>query len=652
VSGPVQAQLRQQGNLLCEDLGDQTLKNIPEPVRIFRVRFDGTAKASRTPPVQSRSSKPRPVLVSLTPWVLVALLAVATVFQLGRSKPMRRGPSPAVARWAIGLPAGSRLGLPGPGGRFDYSRLVAVSADGSRIAYTVQDRLRQSELYLREIDSVEARPIPGTANARAPFFSPDGRWLGFHANGTIQKVALSGGAPQKICKVHRVVSFDASWSPDGTTVVYATDDGLWRVSAAGGTAQQLTKPDPERGEVGHHSPRFTADGKRVLFTVSVTPEIHLALLSLDTGTWKIVLEDASAGVMIADDRLLFARTGELLAAAYDHETGEITGSAVSVLQDVHTSPGLGGAVLTHFDVSDTGTLAYVPAVAAEVSDKLVWVDHEGNESVIIAGPGTWVHPRLSPDGQRISLDIHSPDGMRDIYIYEIPRGQLRQLTNTGITWESEWRPDGKRLAIMSGAPAGSWSLFWTHTDFSGAPELLFRSSHSLPTDWLPDGQSLLFYDLVEEGIWRLSPDGDGKPKLVLRTQARERFPRLSPDGKWIAYVADESGRREVFVQSFPALGPKHKISIDGGGEPLWSPDGSQLFFRERGQMLVVDIDYTPAFSTDRPHLLFTSNHDAAATGHQHYDVSLDGRKFLMIKHGEPVGPSQVNVVLNRFAKLP
>ncbi|GAF91157.1 unnamed protein product, partial [marine sediment metagenome] len=278
------------------------------------------------------------------------------------------------------------------------------------------------------------------------------------------------------------------------------------------------------------------------------------------------------------------------------ESGRVVGSAASVLQGVHTSPGLGGVVLTHFDVSDTGTLAYVPGATTERSDELLWVDHAGTESVITRGAGTWVHPRLSPDGQRISLDIHLPNGMRDVYIYEIPRGQIRQLTRTGFTWESEWRPDGKRIATMSGAPAGQWSLFLVHTDFSGTPELLVRSSHAVPVSWFPDGRTLLFYDLVEGGIWKVSPASDEEPELVIRTEARERFPSLSPDGKWIAYVADESGRREVFVQSFPALGPKHRISIDGGGEPLWSPDGRRLFFRERGQMLVVDVDTEPAFS--------------------------------------------------------
>lgn len=264
------------------------------------------------------------------------------------------------------------------------------------------------------------------------------------------------------------------------------------------------------------------------------------------------------------------------------------------MQGVHTSPGLGGLVLTHFDLSDTGTLIYVPGAAVETTDQLLWVDRGGNETVITSGPGTWVHPRLSPDGQRVSLDIYSPDGMRDVYVFEIARSQMRQLTEGGITFESAWRPDGKRLAIMSDASAGQWSLFWVRTDFSGPPELLFRTHHALPSDWLPAGQALLFTEVgvggvVGGGVWKLAVDGDRQPEVVLNSTAQERHPRLSTDGGWIAYTAEESGRREVFVQSFPDLGPKYQISISGGGEPVWSKDGRELFFRNRDRMLAVGI---------------------------------------------------------------
>jgi Tol biopolymer transport system component len=241
--------------------------------------------------------------------------------------------------------------------------------------------------------------------------------------------------------------------------------------------------------------------------------------------------------------------------------------------------------------------------------------------------------------------------MRDVYIYELERAQLNRLTREGITWESAWRPDGDRIAIMSGHPAGQWSLFWAPTDFSEQPELLHLAGQAIPASWSPDGRSLLFYDHSEAGIFVLSPDGDRTRRQVAASGSNARFPALSADGNWMAYVADESGRREVFVQSFPDLGPRYKVSIDGGGEPVWSRDGRQLFFREGDQMFALDIVYRPSFRAGAPRALFNGRYDDAPIGHQHYDISADGERFLMVKHGEPAGPSEVRVVLNWSEEL-
>jgi serine/threonine-protein kinase len=592
------------------------------------------------------------MLRSVLPWGLVVVLAVwlATVLLGGTDRP---GVATAgVSKWVVPLPAGSRVALPSPGGGFDYSRTVAVSRDGSQIAFTVSDADDRTALYVKG-GSRAPRRIPETDNARGPFFSPDGDWVGFYDNddNAVHKVALAGGSPQKLCTLDKTLSFDASWAPDGATIVFATDDGLWRVSADGGAIEPLTEPAVERGEVGHHFPRFTADGRGVLFTVSATPETHVALLDLGTGTWDTVIPNVASAVPVGPDRVVVARSGELLAAPYDPVGHRVVGSMVPVLQGLQTTPGLAGVVLTQFDVSDTGVLAYAPAPAAERPDRLLWVDMQGDEELIAEGPGTWVHPRLSPDGTRISLDIHSSDGMRDLYIYELERKQLRQLTRTGMTWESEWRPDGRRIALLSGAPAGQWSLFWIPTDFSAPAELLHRSSHAIPGSWLPDGRTLLFSEWVEGGIWRIEPEGDRVPGLVLQTEAREGWPRLSPDGAWITFVETESGRREVFVQSFPEAGARHQVSVDGGREPVWSRDGRRLFFRNDDGMYAVDVRCDTGIRFDAPRLLFRGEYDTADVGHQHYDVARDSDRFLMIRHGEPEGPFEVHVVLNWLEEL-
>ncbi len=582
-------------------------------------------------------------------WAVVALLGIALTYsQWGldsRTLPRR------VSRWSIALPQKSRVDTMGYGGKYEYSKLLAVSPDGLHVAFTVRDEWGYVDLRVRDVDKYSSRPLPGTTNARAPFFSPDGHWVGFLADRIIKRVALGGGSPQDVCEVDSA-SFDASWAADGETIVYATDEGLWRVAASGGVADRLTAPQVDDGEVGHHLPRITPDGRHVLFSVSTTPVEDLALLSLDTLKWKTVVRDASQGQLFPPDRLVFARTGELMGVRFDVETGEMLGTPVSLLESVHTTPGLGGVVVTHFDVSDTGTLAYLPQSNEAVVDQLLWVGQDGEETVITSGPGTWVHPRLSPDGHRVSFDVHSLEGMRDIHLYDLERCQRRQFTRGGSSWESVWRPDGDYISYMSGHPSAGWSIWWARTDYStDSAEVLHPSSHAIPMSWTPDGQSLLYYELAEGGIWTLSPNGDSEAKLLLKGLSNERFPTLSWDGKWIAYVADESDRREVFVQSFPGLGPKHRISNNGGGEPVWSRDGSRLFFREGNQMLSAQVEYEPSFRASTPVVLFSGEYDAAPLGHQHYDISLDGKKFLMIKHGQPSGPSELRVVQNWFEEL-
>ena len=581
---------------------------------------------------------------SWVPWAIVALLSISLVYAL-TLRGSSTDTSPAIFRWSIALPATTRVDLPGPGGKFSYSNTVAVSRDGSQVAFSVIDAENQVQLYLKS-HAADPQPIPGTTNARAPFFSPDGQWLGFYAGRQLWKTALRGGSPQEICDVGgRAISFDAAWSPDGKTILF-TDDGLWSVSVSDGVSERLTSPDPERGEQGHHAPRFTSDGQAVLFTVSGSGTTHLALMPLDGSTWEIVVRDAALGVPVGPDRIVFARSGELYAAPFDLRGLMVTGPPVPVLQGVHTAPGLGGVVMTWFDVSEAGTLVYVPVDVPRPDEQLVWVDYDGNETLIVEGPGTWVHPRLSPDGTRISLDIHAADGMRDVSLYDLERRQFQQLTHTGLTWESEWRPDGEYIAMLSGIKPGKWSLYRIRSDFSGSLELMAPTDHAVPGSWVDDGRALLYTGWNQGGVYRVSAEEGSNPELLFDTERSPGFPRVSHDGKWIVYTADEASRREIFVQPYPEFGAMHKVSIDGGREPVWSLDGRRLFYRNGSQMLMVDVSYGSTISFGLPQVLFEGEYDAATVGHQHYDISHDGMRFLMVKHGEPVGPRAVRVVLN------
>ena len=614
-------------------------------VRVFVEEYQSSPSLEQAEATPGNNRR-KPVSTAPLAWAVVAVLGLVLAFSQWRIGSPPDSGIGRVSRWSIPLPDDSRLGTAGYGGQYEYSTLLAISHDGLRFVYAVRNESGQVNLHVREADSFESQVLLGTTNARAPFFSPDGRWVGFLANRNLMKVSLDGGAPQRICEV-KSASFDASWTADGNSIVYATDAGLWRVAASGGIAECLTSPQTEDGEVGHHFPQITPDGRHVLFTVSTTPDEYLAVLSLDSLKWKSVVPDASQGRMVPPDRLVFARAGELMGVRLDVSKGEILGSPESLLEGVHTTPGLGGVVVTHFDVSDTGTLVHLPQNDEAVVDQLVWVGEDGQESIITSGPGTWVHPRLSPDGKWASFDIHSPEGMRDIYLYDLERRQRRQFTHSGSTWESVWRPDGDFIAYMSGHPSAGWSIWWARTDFDAeSTEVLTPSSHAIPMSWTPDGQSLLYYERAEGGIWALTPNDDSRGKLLLSGSSNERFPALSWDGEWIAYVADESGRREVFVQPFPSFGPKHRISINGGGEPVWARDGKRLYFREGRQMFSVDVKYEPTFTTSDPKVLFSGDYDSAPIGHQHYDISPDGTQFLMIRHGQPSGPNEVRVTQN------
>jgi hypothetical protein len=241
--------------------------------------------------------------------------------------------------------------------------------------------------------------------------------------------------------------------------------------------------------------------------------------------------------------------------------------------------------------------------------------------------------------------------MRDVYIYELARGQFQQLTRTGVTWESEWRSDGAYLSTASGIRPGTWSLYQVRTDFSDPLEFVAEADHAVPGGWIDDDETIVYTEWNSGGIYRTKIGSTDHPEQLLATVERAGFPRVSPNGNWLAFVAEEASSREVFVTAYPATGALRKVSIGGGREPVWARDGSQLFYRSADQMLVVDVEYTDTISFSRPRVLFEGTYDGAEVGHQHYDVSLDSSRFLMVKHGEPEGPIEVHVVLHWAEEL-
>jgi serine/threonine-protein kinase len=559
---------------------------------------------------------------------------------------LKRPPAPTslpVSRSVFSLPAGDLLA------RTD-APAVAFSPDGNRMVYAAS-RGGTQQLYLRPTDSFEAKPIAGTEGAIAPFFSPDGQWIGFVAEAKLKKISIYGGAVVTLCAAPGTGTLSATWGADDSIVFQnLVAGGLWQVSAAGGTPKRLNTL--QKGELSSRWPAFLPGGKAVLFATNTggswdSPQI--ALYRLDTGERRNLIPGGTRPYYSPTGHLLYVQGGTLMAAPFNLQRMEVVGAAVPVVEGVTQSLGNG---MAQYSISENGSLVYVPGGIHGGESTLVWVDRKGVEQRLPAPPHNYRSPRVSPDGNRVAVGLDDGGGYG--WIYDIARDTLTRLTfETGGTTSIAWMRDGKRLAFNSGAPP---TLIWQAADGSGKAERLATSPNQQnPISWSPDGQSIAYQESDPTSSWdiwvlRLS---DRQVQAFLRTPAFEGAPQFSPDGRWLAYVSDESGRFEIYVQPYPGPGGKYQISTAGGNEPVWNPNGRELFYRSGGKMMAVDITTQPSFSAGKARMLFDGPYLSISTTIPSYDVSPDGRRFLMLKSvdQEQTAPTQINVVQNWFEEL-
>ncbi len=543
----------------------------------------------------------------------------------------------ATARSVLTLPPDERLNARG-------SPVIALSPDGAHLVYSSSGS-GSRQLYLRALGSLESKPIPGTEGASSPFFSPDGQWLGFFADRQLKKVSIGGGAPVTLCDT--LSPSGVSWGSD--TIVFGRGP-IWQVSAEGGIPQSLTRL--ETGEASHAWPDFLPGGKGVLFTVFgpglETPQI--GVYGLETGEWRVLVKEGVYPRYLPTGHLVYAWAGSLLAVPFDLARLEVTGNPVSIVEGVAQSV----SGVAHYSVSSSGSLVYVPGGIHGTKRRPVWVDRQGTEQFLAAPPGRYVQLQLSPDGQRLALQIDSPNS--DVWIYDIADETLTRLTSEGGEFPI-WTPDGKRITFSSDRAAVP-NLFWKPADGSSAAEQLTTSEH--PVDhsfaWSPDGQVLTFtetHPTTGWDIWLLRLQGELKPQPFLRTPFQECCAVFSPDGRWLAYASNDSGRPEIYAQPFPGPGEKRKISTEGGIQPVWAGNGKELFYWNRGQMMAVDITTDPTFGAGQPRLLFEGPYVSSnSTWRQKYDVTSDGQRFAMIKRdSQELGATELNVVLNWAEEL-
>jgi Tol biopolymer transport system component len=567
--------------------------------------------------------------------VLGALLATATMWVVRPDSPS----TPSPARLHLSFPETQELAS-------GWNPPFVFSPDGSLLVYTARQPGSPRQFQLRPINGFEARPLPGTESAEMPFFSPDGGWIGFFSRGKLWKLSLAGGAPAAICDVSQFI-VGASWGADDSIVFAVVGSGLMKVSAAGGSPEPLTTL--REGEE-HWWPQILPNGNAVVFTADTTSGFRPAIVSLETGEHR-VLENLGAGRLaryVPTGHILFAEGGQLLAVPFDSMRLQVTGTATSVLDGLHTSPISG---LASFAVSSKGALAYLRGGESEVERQLVLVDRNGNGTPIVDERGNFMSPSYSPDGTRVAVERFEGSGRRTIWVFDLISGARIRLTTGGENGMPVWGPSGDHITFWN-----EYETIQSKVAGGDAAVELHRSSHPVfPGSWTPAGEDLVFFEFHPEtrgDIWVLPDAGEVKPWMV--TEFSEGFPRLSPDGHWLAYVSNESGRYEVYVQPFPEAGEKIAVSTDGGYEPRWSPGGRELFYRIGARVMAVSMQTSPVFRSSRPRELFEGPYVSGATiaaVATTYDVAPDGEHFLMIEGGEEKGANQLHLVLNWFEEL-
>jgi Tol biopolymer transport system component len=522
---------------------------------------------------------------------------------------------------------------------------VVLSPDGSHLVFGAEQG-GTPRLYMRSLDKLDVTPIRDSEGAVSPFFSPDSRWLAFFTGSRLVKAPVDGGALQTICETSEVRG--ATWGSDGAIVFSSGTSGLRRVSAAGGISEILITPDFKHGEAGFYWPQFLPGNETVLFASFFSGRGHVSTLSLKTKKRRELIE-GDGPYYSPTGHLLFTRGNSLFAAPFDLARLELTGPAIAILEGVKL---LSTFRSPQFSFSPNGMLAYVPGSLA--GNTLVWVDRQGKAEPLQAEPREYEEPRLSPDGRRVAVTIRSDNP--DIWILDVSRGSSARLTfEDGESETPVWTPDGARVTFSADRVGRPRTIYSKPSDGSGAEDPLFEGqSHPHVSSWFPDGKMLLYseFDPGSAGdIWVFTSGEKTSKRVWLRTPFNERGARVSPDGRWIAYVSNESGRDEVYVQPFPGPGGKWQISVGGGTEPVWAHSGEEIFYRNAAAMMSVRVAHDKSFSAESPRVLFTGPFVPTRRGDAAYDVSTDDKRFLMVRRDEASAATHLNVVLNFSEEL-
>jgi serine/threonine-protein kinase len=541
----------------------------------------------------------------------------------------------------------------------DTTARLTISPDGARVAFVAKDASDNTlKVFLREMSSLDTTPVAGSVDPYDPFFSTDGQWIFFASKDYLWKVPVSGGPRTEVTKLtgfHK----GSAWCADGVLCAPSASTGLYRVSTSGGGLEALTRLDASKNEVSHRWPEILPGGRQVLCTIKKSgiatfDEAEIAVYSLDTKTWKTIHRGGYYARYARSGHLLYIRDGALMAAPFDLTRLDVVGPAARVVAGVMCEPGSGAA---QYALSSTGTLVYVPGGPYERPWEFFWLHKDGTETPVGSPLRPVVHFRLSRDGTRIAQVI---SGATDsAFVFDIGRGMLTRATFDGNVNNLSWTHDGKSLVYVSDLDGGG--IFQSPVDGSGTPVKLLGSPDSISRVEICGGSKpALIYvkgNMGARDIWQVSLDTGAAETPLVKTPFDESDGLVSPDGRWLAYESNETGRREIYVSPYPPGGGRWQVSKDGGFAPIWSPDSSRLYFRlENGnpqvdleavqKLMVVSLAAAGGFSASAPQVAFEW------TGTDVVDLSPDGEKLLAARRQKPTFQStEIIAVVNWFDEL-
>ncbi len=586
-------------------------------------------------------STPTPPLIKtqwrlVLPWVLV-LFCVAILIAVIFSAQLRRPDSGRpVRRFTVSM---GTVKSPSSAG-------VAISPNGAELAYSADGRL-----FRRPMDQLNAVRVWDAQEASNPFISGNSEWMGFQGGGKLMKILLTTGA--SITLSDSPGASGAAWLPnDAVVFVPGAAMGLWQVSSQGGERVLLAAPDFAKGERSYRWPSNLPDGSAVLFAMLTTEcasfdDARIVALSLKTREKKSVVSGGSCPRYASTGHVVYARSGNLLAVPFEMQSLTPTGSAKTVLEGVMTDR----EGRARYDLSEDGTLVYISGGNIRRRLDVVWMDHKGNLEPIMKSEAIAGELRVSPDGTRLALAKDD-----DIWVYDMSLNtQTRITSDAALDRNPAWSPDGRRITFASNRK-GPTAIYERSADGTGPEVELYAGDHPVyPISWSPDGKTLAFVEESQTGddIWLLSISGQGQAstRRFASTQFHERQPAFSPDGLWIAYISNEAGDFDVYIQPSKGDGQRRKISTGGGVEPLWNPKGGELFYFHGRTLMSATVKTVPQFAVSAPRPVFETNDLITSTRFRTCDITGDPPRFVMLKNLDEARELQINVVLNWFEEL-